>query len=210
MHPDKPRSAAWGRSGRSEEVDEQLVHALGLVVVDPMRGVGQAFDTIEVGHVEAGLRTRNRWLPYPEEMNRRLTAAISSYHFAPTSLAREHLLQENVAPQDVVVTGNTVIIKPAEQSSVVGYKLMEILQNVGIPDGVVYGHEHLIIDSPLIADRFPHIHLYDVDAATAEVSACRAAGAVLMIDAMPICDGRDAVRLAEISRRTSVDIIAAT
>ena len=80
----------------------------------------------------------------------------------------------------------------------------------GIPDGVVYGHEHLIIDSPLIADRFPHIHLYDVDAATAEVSACRAAGAVLMIDAMPVCDGRDAVRLAEISRRTSVDIIAAT
>jgi UDP-N-acetylglucosamine 2-epimerase (non-hydrolysing) len=62
-----------------------------------------------VGHVEAGLRTRNRWLPYPEEMNRRLTATIASYHFAPTALAREHLLQENVAPNDVVVTGNTVI-----------------------------------------------------------------------------------------------------
>ncbi len=64
---------------------------------------------IPVGHVEAGLRTQNRWMPYPEEMNRRLTAAITSYHFAPTALAREHLLQEHVASNDVFVTGNTVI-----------------------------------------------------------------------------------------------------
>jgi UDP-N-acetylglucosamine 2-epimerase (non-hydrolysing) len=62
-----------------------------------------------VGHVEAGLRTSNRWLPYPEEMNRRLTATLATYHFAPTLLAREHLLTENVAADDIVVTGNTVI-----------------------------------------------------------------------------------------------------
>jgi UDP-N-acetylglucosamine 2-epimerase (non-hydrolysing) len=62
-----------------------------------------------VGHVEAGLRTKNRWLPYPEEMNRRITGAIASYHFAPTALAREHLLHESVAAADIVVTGNTVI-----------------------------------------------------------------------------------------------------
>lgn len=79
-----------------------------------------------------------------------------------------------------------------------------------IEEGAVYGHEHLIIDSPLIADRFPHIHLYDVDAAVAEVDQCRAAGAVLMVDAMPASAGRDAVRLAEISQRSGVDIIAAT
>jgi UDP-N-acetylglucosamine 2-epimerase (non-hydrolysing) len=64
---------------------------------------------IPVGHVEAGLRTSNRWLPYPEEMNRRLTATLATYHFAPTLLAREHLLAENVAADEVVVTGNTVI-----------------------------------------------------------------------------------------------------
>lgn len=64
---------------------------------------------VPVGHVEAGLRTGDRWLPYPEEMNRRLTGAIASYHFAPTALAREHLLRENVAAADVLVTGNTVI-----------------------------------------------------------------------------------------------------
>jgi len=77
-------------------------------------------------------------------------------------------------------------------------------------DGVAYLHEHLILDSPLIADRFPHIHLHDVEAAVAEVTACRQAGAGLMVDAMPISAGRDAVRLAEISRRAGVAIVAAT
>lgn len=76
--------------------------------------------------------------------------------------------------------------------------------------GVAYAHEHLIIDSPLIADRFEHIHLYDVDAAVAEVGACRDAGAGLMVDTMPVSAGRDIVRLAEISRRTDVAIVAVT
>jgi UDP-N-acetylglucosamine 2-epimerase (non-hydrolysing) len=64
---------------------------------------------VPVGHVEAGLRTNDRWMPYPEEMNRRLTGTIASFHFAPTPLSREHLLAENVADNDIVVTGNTVI-----------------------------------------------------------------------------------------------------
>jgi phosphotriesterase-related protein len=79
-----------------------------------------------------------------------------------------------------------------------------------IRDGVVYAHEHLILDSPLIEDRFPHIHLYDVDAAVAEVSCCAEAGAVLMLDAMPISAGRDILRLAEIASRTRVDVVAST
>lgn len=77
-------------------------------------------------------------------------------------------------------------------------------------DGIAYMHEHLIIDSPMIADRFPHIHLHDVDAAVEEVSNCREAGAGLMLDAMPMSAGRDVVRLAMISRRTGVAIVAAT
>lgn len=64
---------------------------------------------VPVGHVEAGLRTNDRWLPFPEEMNRRLTGTIAAYHFAPTMLAREHLVRENVNVEDIVVTGNTVI-----------------------------------------------------------------------------------------------------
>lgn len=64
---------------------------------------------IPVGHVEAGLRTNDPWLPFPEEMNRRITGTIARYHFAPTELAREHLLRENVSARDIIVTGNTVI-----------------------------------------------------------------------------------------------------
>jgi UDP-N-acetylglucosamine 2-epimerase (non-hydrolysing) len=64
---------------------------------------------VPAGHVEAGLRTSDPWLPYPEEMNRRLTGTIASYHFSPTPLAREHLLRENVNGDDIIVTGNTVI-----------------------------------------------------------------------------------------------------
>lgn len=67
------------------------------------------YQQIPVGHVEAGLRTNDRWLPFPEEMNRQLTGTIASYHFAPTALAREHLLQENTIDDDIIVTGNTVI-----------------------------------------------------------------------------------------------------
>ncbi|MGC5170111.1 hypothetical protein ACLQ2Q_05635 [Microbacterium sp. DT81.1] len=85
-----------------------------------------------------------------------------------------------------------------------------VLGDIDDFDGAAYAHEHLILDSPLIADRFPHIHLHDVDAAVDEVARCRAAGAGLMVDAMPISAGRDAVRLAEISRRTGVHIVSAT
>lgn len=84
-----------------------LVH--GDTTTSTAAALAAFYQRIPVGHVEAGLRTQNRWLPYPEEMNRRVTAAIASYHFAPTALAREHLLRENVTPGDVVVTGNTVI-----------------------------------------------------------------------------------------------------
>lgn len=62
-----------------------------------------------VGHVEAGLRTRVKYAPYPEEMNRRLTGALADLHFAPTELARKNLLQEGVRPEAIFVTGNTVI-----------------------------------------------------------------------------------------------------
>lgn len=87
--------------------DVVLVH--GDTTTSTAAAVAAFYQHIPVGHVEAGLRTANRWLPYPEEMNRRLTAAIASYHFAPTALAREHLLKENARAEDIVVTGNTVI-----------------------------------------------------------------------------------------------------
>jgi UDP-N-acetylglucosamine 2-epimerase (non-hydrolysing) len=67
------------------------------------------YERLEIGHVEAGLRTGDRYAPWPEEMNRKLTGALATLHFAPTETARENLLAEGVVPESIVVTGNTVI-----------------------------------------------------------------------------------------------------
>jgi UDP-N-acetylglucosamine 2-epimerase (non-hydrolysing) len=64
---------------------------------------------IPVGHVEAGLRTSERYAPFPEEINRRLISALATWHFAPTQTGREALLREGIAEDDILVTGNTVI-----------------------------------------------------------------------------------------------------
>ena len=64
---------------------------------------------IPVGHVEAGLRTRDRYNPFPEEINRRLVGVLATYHFAPTQTAKEALLAEGVPADSIVVTGNTVV-----------------------------------------------------------------------------------------------------
>ena len=67
------------------------------------------YQKINVGHVEAGLRTRNIYSPWPEEVNRRIAGVISAIHFAPTSASRQNLLDELVDPKTICVTGNTVI-----------------------------------------------------------------------------------------------------
>lgn len=67
------------------------------------------YQRIPVAHVEAGLRTGNIYLPWPEEGNRRLVAALASMHFAPTDAARQNLLKEGISCANIVVTGNTVI-----------------------------------------------------------------------------------------------------
>ena len=67
------------------------------------------YNQVSVGHVEAGLRTYDKYSPFPEEMNRKLTGAISDMHFAPTVNNKENLLKENVCEDDIYITGNTVI-----------------------------------------------------------------------------------------------------
>lgn len=67
------------------------------------------YQQIPVGHVEAGLRTGNIYSPWPEEANRKLTGAITSYHFAPTETSQQNLLNEAINPASITVTGNTVI-----------------------------------------------------------------------------------------------------
>ena len=67
------------------------------------------YHNIPVGHVEAGLRTRNKFSPFPEEINRVLTSHIADYHFAPTELSKENLLREGIPEGNIFITGNTVI-----------------------------------------------------------------------------------------------------
>lgn len=67
------------------------------------------YQQVEVGHVEAGLRTWNKYSPFPEEMNRQMVDCITGLYFAPTEQSRENLLSENRNPNQVFVTGNTVI-----------------------------------------------------------------------------------------------------
>ncbi len=67
------------------------------------------YQQIRVAHVEAGLRTYNKYAPFPEEMNRRMTSCLADWHFAPTDLARDALLTENYRPDRIFTVGNTVI-----------------------------------------------------------------------------------------------------
>lgn len=67
------------------------------------------YHRIRVGHVEAGLRTGDKWQPFPEEINRRVAGVVADLHFAPTEWSRQNLLRENVPDERIVVTGNPVI-----------------------------------------------------------------------------------------------------
>ncbi len=67
------------------------------------------YQKVKVGHIEAGLRTNNKYVPFPEEINRHLTGVLTDIHFAPTIKAKTNLLAENISPDKIFVTGNTVI-----------------------------------------------------------------------------------------------------
>jgi UDP-N-acetylglucosamine 2-epimerase (non-hydrolysing) len=87
--------------------DVVLVH--GDTTTSTAAALAAFYQKIPVGHVEAGLRTSTTAEPYPEELNRRLTGVIGTYHFAPTAIARDNLFAERVERANVFVTGNTVI-----------------------------------------------------------------------------------------------------
>lgn len=90
-----------------EEPDLVLVH--GDTSTSFAGSLAAFYRRIPVGHVEAGLRTYHKYAPFPEEMNRKLTAALADLHFAPTGAAKAALLREGVSEGQIVVTGNTVI-----------------------------------------------------------------------------------------------------
>jgi len=96
-----------GRVFDEEKPDAVLVH--GDTTTTFAAGIAAFYRKIPLGHVEAGLRSRNMLLPFPEEMNRALTDRLARWRFAPTELSKENLLEEGTDPETVYVTGNTVV-----------------------------------------------------------------------------------------------------
>ncbi|MFT3717873.1 non-hydrolyzing UDP-N-acetylglucosamine 2-epimerase [Pseudorhodoferax sp.] len=91
----------------AERPDLVLVH--GDTTTTLATSLAAYYARAAVGHVEAGLRTGDKYAPFPEEINRKVTGAVADLHFAPTATSRENLLREGVAEASVFVTGNTVI-----------------------------------------------------------------------------------------------------
>ena len=101
---------------------------------------------IKVGHVEAGLRTHDKWQPFPEEINRRVAGVVADLHFAPTQQARQNLLREGISDEIIAVTGNPVIDalqivagQPAPQ------EIEELLEKLEIPPFLASGDKELIL-----------------------------------------------------------------
>lgn len=98
-----------GMRGVLKEWRPDLILVHGDTTTSMASSIAAYYEKITVGHVEAGLRTGKIYSPWPEEMNRRLTGAIASLHFAPTEQARQNLLSEGVPSDRIYITGNTVI-----------------------------------------------------------------------------------------------------
>lgn len=92
-----------------KEVHPDVVLVHGDTTTSTASALAAFYQQIPVGHVEAGLRTRNIYSPWPEEMNRQITGRIATYNFSPTQLSRQNLLEERVDDEKITVTGNTVI-----------------------------------------------------------------------------------------------------
>lgn len=92
---------------KKENPDIVLVH--GDTTTTFVASLAAFYNKAKVGHVEAGLRSHDKYFPFPEEMNRKLTASIADLHFSPTALSKQNLLNENIDEKTIFVTGNTAI-----------------------------------------------------------------------------------------------------
>ena len=120
---------------REAKPDVVLVH--GDTTTSTAAALAAFYQQISVGHVEAGLRTHNIYSPWPEEMNRQITGRITTHHFAPTPLAKQNLLNENVKSEQIIVTGNTVIdalhmvVNRLKTDKILAEEQINVLKNAG-------------------------------------------------------------------------------
>jgi UDP-N-acetylglucosamine 2-epimerase (non-hydrolysing) len=112
-----------------KKVKPDLVLVHGDTTTTFVASLAAFYNQIAVGHVEAGLRTWNKYSPFPEEMNRQLTGVIADLHFAPTKKAYENLINENKKPDSIFITGNTAI--DALKTTVTDSYKHDILEKIG-------------------------------------------------------------------------------
>lgn len=99
-----------------EDFKPDYVYVHGDTTTTMAASIAGFYSGAKVCHIEAGLRTHNKRSPFPEEINRQITGRIADYHFAPTVASKENLLKENINPETIIVTGNTVIDALMESS----------------------------------------------------------------------------------------------
>ncbi|MHC0551740.1 non-hydrolyzing UDP-N-acetylglucosamine 2-epimerase [Salinicoccus sp. CNSTN-B1] len=92
---------------KEAEPDMMLIH--GDTTTTFAGSLAAFYSKVDIGHVEAGLRTHNKYSPFPEEMNRQMTGVLADLHFSPTETSKNNLLEENKKPETISVTGNTAI-----------------------------------------------------------------------------------------------------
>ena len=92
-----------------DNIKPDLVLVQGDTTTTFVGALAAFYKKVPIGHVEAGLRTKNRYSPFPEEINRRMTSTLATYHFSPTQLSQNNLLEEGYIEESVYITGNTVI-----------------------------------------------------------------------------------------------------
>ena len=134
-----------------KEVQPDVVLVHGDTTTSTAAALAAFYQQIPVGHVEAGLRTHNIYSPWPEEMNRQITGRITTYHFAPTPLAKQNLLRENVAENQIIVTGNTVIdalylvVDKIKNDAGLQKKLAGVLKEAGYDTARLDGSRRLVL-----------------------------------------------------------------
>ena len=106
---DVTTNALKGLDAVMKEAQPDIVLVHGDTSTTFVGSLAAFYNQIAIGHVEAGLRTWNKYSPYPEEMNRQLTGVLADLHFSPTEVSKKNLLDENKDPETIFVTGNTAI-----------------------------------------------------------------------------------------------------
>lgn len=154
-----------------KQINPDLVLVHGDTTTSMACALASFYQQIPVGHVEAGLRTHNKYSPFPEEINRAITGQIASLHFAPTELNRKNLLHEGVSDHNIFVTGNTVIDTLLSVTS----KLTECPIDLKTLDDVIngkfilvtghrrenfgQGFDNICLALQTLAQKFPKCHI---------------------------------------------------